>query len=191
MKKRTDPRPTTTSIYPNQNVLLKQIFDRVPARKILCVALDLAKEKHMALCCDGNGEILKDPFPVHNSTQGVEFLCEQALASARRRKISKCNIFFGGEDEASYVANFTAALRAREFLVLRVNAYDAKESRQNRIASTDLLDLLGIAHTLLSRRAQNTAPFAGLLKIVVFIGLVAPAKASLNSGLQNQQKMRR
>ena len=161
MKKRTDPRPTTTSIYPNQNVLLKQIFDRVPARKILCVALDFAKEKHMALCCDGNGEILKDPFPVHNSTQGVEFLCEQALASARRRKISKCNIFFGGEDEASYVANFTAALRAREFLVLRVNAYDAKESRQNRIASTDLLDLLGIAHTLLSRRAQNTAPFGG------------------------------
>lgn len=161
MKKRTVPRPSATSIYPNQNGFLKQIFDRVPARKILCVALDFAKEKHMALCCDGNGEILKDPFPVHNSTQGVEFLCEQVLASARRRKISKCNIFFGGEDEASYVANFTAALRARQFLVMRVNAYDAKESRQNRIASTDLLDLLGIAHTLLSRRAQNTAPFGG------------------------------
>jgi len=158
MRKRTLPRPSTTSIYPNQNLLLKQIFDRVPARKILCVALDYAKETHMALCCDGNGDILKDPFPVHNSTQGVEFLRQQVLASARRRKISNCNIFFGGEDEASYVANFTAALRARQFLVLRVNAYDAKESRQNRIASTDLLDLLGIAHTLLSRRAQNTDP---------------------------------
>jgi hypothetical protein len=55
---------------------------------------------------------------------------------------SKCNIFFGGEDEPSYVANFTAALRLRRYLVLRVNAAEAAQNRENLIASTDLLDLL-------------------------------------------------
>jgi predicted nucleic acid-binding protein len=56
------------------------------------------------------------------------------------------------------VANFTQALRARQYLVLRVNAAEAAENRENLIASTDLLDLLGIAKTLLSRRARATGP---------------------------------
>lgn len=153
------PTGSVTSIYRNQNALLRTLFERAAdPRKVLCVALDYAKRKHVALCCDGNGEILRAPFAVDNSAEGVAFLIEQISATARRRKIGKCNIFFGGEDEASYVANFTAALRARHYLVLRVNAAEAKENRENLIASTDLLDLLGIAKTLLSRRARSTGP---------------------------------
>jgi len=145
------------SIYRNQNELLRTLFERAAdPRKVLCVALDYAKRKHMALCCDGNGEILRAPFPVDNTVEGVTFLIEQISTTARRRKIAKCNIFLGGEDEPSYVANFTAALRARQYLVLRVNAAEAKENRENQIASTDVLDLLGIAKTLLSRRARST-----------------------------------
>lgn len=93
-------------------------------RKVLCVALDYAKHKHMALCCDGNGDILRKPFAVDNTAEGVAFLIEKISATARRRKTSKCNIFLGGEDEPSYVANFTAALRSRQYLVLRVNTAD-------------------------------------------------------------------
>jgi hypothetical protein len=40
---------------------------------------------------------------------------------------------------------------------LRVNAAEAAENRENHHASTDELDLLGIAKTLLSRRATDTA----------------------------------
>jgi Transposase len=127
-------------------------------RKVLCVALDYAKHKHMVLCCDGNGDIHKQLFAVENSSEGVAFLIGQISATARRRKIRKCNIFLGGEDEASYVANFTAALRSLQYLVMRVNAYEAKENRESLIASTDTLDLLGIAKTLLSRRARSTRP---------------------------------
>lgn len=148
---------TTSSIYRNQNALLRAIFEKATdPRKVLCVALDYAKRKHVALCCDGNGDILRQPFPVENSAEGVSFLIKQITATARRRKIPKCNIFFGGEDEPSYVANFTAALRLRRYLVLRVNAAEAAQNRENLIASTDLLDLLGIAKTLLSRRARAT-----------------------------------
>lgn len=148
---------TPSSIYRNQNALLRAIFEKATdPRKVLCVALDYAKRKHVALCCDGNGDILRQPFPVENSAEGVSFLIKQITATARRRKIPKCNIFFGGEDEPSYVANFTAALRLRRYLVLRVNAAEAAQNRENLIASTDLLDLLGIAKTLLSRRARAT-----------------------------------
>jgi transposase len=159
--KTTPSSQSVGSIYRNQNALLRALFERAAdPRKVLCVALDYAKHKHVALCCDGNGDILRQPFAVENTVEGVAFLIEQISATSRRRKIPKCDIFLGGEDEPSYVANFTAALRARQYLVLRVNAAEAAENRENQIASTDLLDLLGIAKTLLSRRARATGPAA-------------------------------
>ncbi len=143
------------SVYRNQNAIIRAIFERAKTpRKVLCVALDYAKSKHVALCCDGNGDILKKPFPVDNTAEGVRFLCEQIDATARRRKITKKNIFLGGEDEPGYIANFAAALRQRGYLVVRVSAREAEKNRENLIASTDDLDLLGIAKTLLSRRAR-------------------------------------
>jgi transposase len=42
--------------------------------------------------------------------------------------------------------------------VARVNAYEASEQRENLLASTDQLDLLAIAKTLLNRRARLTTP---------------------------------
>jgi transposase len=145
------------SVYRNQNSLIRAAFERAgDPRKVLCVALDYAKRKHLALICDGHGDILKAAFPVENNTAGIDFLIEHVSATARRRKIPQKQIFLGGEDEPSYVANFTAALRDKGYLVVRVNAYEAKENRENLIASTDSLDLLGIAKTLLSRRARES-----------------------------------
>ncbi len=155
--KKSKHSQSTDSIYRNQNPLLRTLFERAAdPRKVLCVALDYAKRKHVALCCDGNGDILRKPFAIDNSIEGVDFLIQEISSTARRRKIPKCNIFLGGEDEPSYVVNFTAALRARQYLVLRVNAAEAAQNRENLNATTDLLDLLGIAKTLLSRRAKTT-----------------------------------
>jgi hypothetical protein len=145
------------SVYRNQNALVRAVFERAgDARKVLCVALDYAKRKHVALICDGHGDVLKASFPVENNVAGIAQLIEEITATARHRKIPKDQIFLGGEDEAAYIANFTEALRAKGYLVVRVNAYEAKENRENLLASTDTLDLLGIAKTMLSRRtAQN------------------------------------
>jgi len=145
----------SNSIYRNQNAALRTIFERAKSPdKILCVALDYAKTKHVALVCDGNGEILKKSFPVENNLAGVGFLCEQIASSARHRKIPKEQVFIGGEDLPTYVENFVQAVAARGYLVTRVNAAEAKENRENHLASTDELDLLGIAKTLISRRAR-------------------------------------
>lgn len=142
------------SIYSNQDASLRALFERAgDARKVLCVAMDYAKRKHVAMICDGHGDVLKKPFAVENNPQGVAFLIEQISATARHRKIPQAQIFLGGEDEPSYVVNFTAALRQQGYLVMRVNAFLAKESRGNLVANTDQLALLGIAKTLLSRRA--------------------------------------
>ncbi len=146
---------SSQSVYRNQNAQIRAIFERASsARKVLCVALDYAKNKHVALCCDGNGDILKNTFPVENNADGVAYLCEQIDSTARRRKIDKRCILIGGEDEPAYVANFLAALHERGHTVARVSAREAKDNRENLLASTDNLDLLGIAKTLLSRRAR-------------------------------------
>ena len=151
------PTRKIQSVYRNQNAIVRAIFERAgDPRKVLCVALDYAKRKHVALICDGHGDILKAAFPVENNAAGIAHLIKEISATARRRKIPKDQIFLGGEDEAAYVANFTEALRVKGYLVVRVNAYEAKENRENLLASTDTLDLLGIAKTLLSRRARLT-----------------------------------
>lgn len=162
MKKSNDTGKQRSSIYGNQDVRLRDIFNRAgDPRKVLCVAMDYAKRKHVAMICDGNGDVLKKPFPVENNPLGIAFLTGEVSATARHRKIPKSQIFIGGEDEPSYVANFTAALRAQDYLVMRVNAFQAKESRANLVANTDHLALIGIAKTLLSRLARpsgDTSP---------------------------------
>ncbi len=92
MKIKPSSQQPAASIYRNQNALLRALFERASdPRKVLCVALDYAKRKHVALCCDGNGDILRQPFAVDNTIEGVAFLIEQISATARRRKIPKCD----------------------------------------------------------------------------------------------------
>ena len=103
----------TQSVYRNQNALVRAVFERAgDARKVLCVALDYAKRKHVALICDGHGDVLKAAFPGDNNAAGLAHLIQDISAAARRRKIPKDQIFIGGEDEATYVANFTASSSA-------------------------------------------------------------------------------
>lgn len=149
------------SVYHHQNSDLRNIFSAAKSyHKILCVAVDFAKRKHVALICDGHGDILKKPFPVHNSVEGADFLTEQILKTASRRKIPQTSIFVGGEDLPSYVENFLYSLASNGFLTVRVNAKEAKTARENAFASNDSLDLLGISKTMLAKRAVTVArPF--------------------------------
>ncbi len=126
------PRKPTPSVYRNQDPLIRAVFERAgDPRKVLCVALDYAKSKHVALVCDDHGDILKQAFPVENTTAGVDFLIEQIGATAGRRKIPKDQILLAGEDQPAYVTNFIAALQQKGYAVLRVNAREAKENRAN------------------------------------------------------------
>jgi len=145
--------------YRNQNAQVRAVFERAgDTHKAPYVAREYAERKRAAPICDGHGDVLKASLPVENYAAGIAHLIKKI--PAHRREITKEEIFLGGEDEAPYVANFTEALRAKDFLIVRVNVYEAKENHENLLTSTGTIDLLDIAKTLLFRRTlvrQQTA----------------------------------
>jgi transposase len=148
--------PTKSTIYSQCNPQLLKLFEAAghPA-KVMCVALDYAKAQHTALICNGVGDLLKSSFAVDNTLSGAAQLLTEVRACAKRKKIRAEHVFFGGEDHPSYAENFLRKLRQEKFLVVRVNAWEAKQQRNNFQASNDSLDLLGIARCCLNRRGQS------------------------------------
>lgn len=154
MKKRT--------IFQQQSQELMQIYEEAGnSKKVLVVAMDYAKKEHSVMFCNGNGDILRKPFGVWNNPEGVDYLLEQVKKNCNYHKIKTRHVFFGGEDCGSYTENFIQCLRERGYLVAGVNAHDAKKQRENMQASTDRLDLLGIARMLISRRGNCAASQSG------------------------------
>ena len=151
------------SIYSSQSKELIALFEVAGnSKKVLCVVLDYAKDTHVALFCNGHGEILKKTFPVKNTLKGVEYLKERIKITCKKRGIIRRHVFLGGEDGGPYALNFNHALRKEGFLVVGVNAHDAKKQRDNEQASSDELDLLGIAKLLLSRRCSDHSVQKGI-----------------------------
>lgn len=122
------------------------------------VAIDYAKKEHRAMIVNGDGEVLRQPFTVTNNADGVVFLLEAVRSTVKRHAIKPAQVIYGGEDEPAYVTNFLAALAAKKALVTRVNAAQAKDQREGFTASTDDLDLLGIAKCILTRRVTMASP---------------------------------
>jgi transposase len=142
------------NIYQNRSQEIFQILGQANSSKIMCVPIDYAKKDHVVMFCNACGDIIRKPFSVKNSPQGVGYLIDQTLRSCRKRHIKKQHVLFGGEDVNSYAENFAGALQNKGWLVANVNAHDAKKQRDNLQASTDRLDLMGIAAMLLSCRAN-------------------------------------
>ena len=157
MKKRT--------IFPCQSQELNTLFEEAGNNaKVMCIPIDYAKKEHVVMFCSGYGDILRRPFPVKNSPEGIEYLTQQVLSSCRHRGIDPQYAFFGGEDVGSYAQNFISALRSEGWLIAGVNAHDAKKQRANAQASTDVLDLMGIASMLLNRRANCSPAQTGIYR---------------------------
>jgi hypothetical protein len=100
MKKRT--------LYANQSQELLSLFEEAGSgAKVMCVPKD-----HVVMFCNGYGDIVRKPFSVKNSPEGVEYLIEQVTGSCRHRRINPRHVFFGGEDVGSYAENFASTLRS-------------------------------------------------------------------------------
>jgi transposase len=145
-----------SSIYPQGNPQLLNLFERAghPV-KVMCVAMDYAKAQHTILICNGLGERLKPDFAVDNTAAGATQLLSQVRACAKKKKIRSEHVFFGGEDRPSFAENFVRALIQEKFLVVQVNAWEAKQQRDNFQASSDSLDVLGIARCCLKRNVRS------------------------------------
>jgi len=153
------------NIYLNRSQELLSLFEEAGSgAKVMCVPMDYAKKDHVVMFCNGYGDIVRKPFCVKNSPKGVKYLTDQVTRSCRHRRISPKHVFFGGEDPNSYAENFVTTLRSKGWLVAGVNAHDAKKQRANLQASTDRLDLMGIATMLLNRRANCCPAQSGIYR---------------------------
>jgi len=155
MKKRT--------IYSDQSQELLTLFeDAGTNEKVMFVPIDYAKKQHVVMFCNGNGDILRKPFSVRNDSEGMAYLTDQLLRACRHRHIEQNHVFFGCEDPGSYAQNFMNTLRSHGWIVASVNAKEAKKQRDNMQASTDRLDLMGIAKTVLNRRGNCSPAQTGI-----------------------------
>jgi transposase len=126
------------------------------AEKVMCIPMDYAKKTHTALASNGAGMQLKKVFNVYNSPEGIQFLLKTADGLCRKHHIGKEHVIFAGEDCGGFCFNFVHALASRGRLVIGLNARDAAEERENQVASTDKLDLLGIASMVINKKRGRT-----------------------------------
>jgi transposase len=154
-----------TNIYQNQSQQLLHLFEEAgSSEKVICVPMDYAKSDHLVMFCNGHGDILRKPFSVKNTPEGIAYIDEQVTRCCRRRGIQKKHVFFGGEDANSFAKNFVSTLRCKGYVVANVNAHDAKKQRVNLQASTDRIDLMGIATMLLNCRANCCRAQSGIYR---------------------------
>ena len=98
------------NIYQNRSQELLRLFeDAGSSAKVMCVPMDFAKKDHVVMFCNGYGDIVRKPFSVKNSLEGVKYMVDQVTRSCRHRHIKKKHVFFGGEDVNSYAENFVNA----------------------------------------------------------------------------------
>jgi transposase len=153
------------NIYQNQSQELLHLFEEAgSSTKVMCIPMDYAKKDHLVMFCNGHGDILRKPFSVKNSPEGIDYLLDQVTRSIRRHGIKKKHVFFGGEDANSFAENFVSTLSSNGWLVAGVNAHDAKKQRINLQASTDRIDLMGIATMLLNCRANCSPAQSGIYR---------------------------
>jgi transposase len=146
-----------SSIFQRKNPAIEKLFAQAGSpQKVMCIPLDYAKAEHTALVCNGAGQPLRGPFCIHNSPAGVKFLEEVIAGLCRKHAIRKAHVFFGGEDCSAIAFNFIHALLRKGYLGIGLNAHDAARERENQVASTDKLDLLGIASLLLNKKWGRT-----------------------------------
>ena len=145
------------SIFQRKNPAIEKLFASAGSpRKVMCIPIDYAKAQHTALACNGEGLQLRSPFHLHNTPHGIDFLEEIVTGLCRKHSIRKAHVFFGGEDCSAIAFNFIHALLQKGYTGIGINARDAALERENQVASTDKLDLLGIASVLINKKWGRT-----------------------------------
>lgn len=83
------------NIYPSRSQELMSLFEQAGNNsKVMCIPIDYAQNDHVVLFCNGNGDVLRKPFSVKNTPEGVTYLLEQIKRSCRHRGIEKQHVFF-------------------------------------------------------------------------------------------------
>jgi transposase len=145
------------SIFQRSNPAIEKLFAEAGSpKKVMCIPIDYAKRQHTALVCNGEGLQLRGVFNIHNNPEGVAFMEQIVQGLCKKHAIRKQYVFFGGEDCSTFAFNFIHALLQAGYLGIGLNARDAAKERENQVASTDQLDLRGIASLLINKKWGRT-----------------------------------
>lgn len=144
----------TNNTFRNSDQQLNQILSTNIPEKVLIVPIDFAKNCHIGKFCFANGSYLyKKPVVITNNIKGANFLEEQIEKCCTTKKISPKNVIIATEDPHSYARNFFHHMQDKGYLVVQVNAFEAKKLRNHGMASSDKIDLDGIANSVINRKA--------------------------------------
>lgn len=143
-----------STIFSNSGQRVQELLVNNSSEKVLIVPIDFAKSKHLAKICDGSGKYIhRRPMVLHNNKKGCAYLIDRIEKSCSRRHVKKSSVIIASEDPHSYAKPFLQRLKDLGYLVVQVNAHKAKTLRSSGMASSDELDLDGIANAVLNRHA--------------------------------------
>lgn len=149
------------NIFPAKSQSIQELFSNAPAlEKILIVPVDYAKKSHTVQFCLGTGDLLlKKALTIYNTPAGLDYFLKRIDKITSRYHIKRENVLIVSEEPPSYLINFIHSTRAKDFLWARVNPFEAKKFRQTLRASSDIIDLTGIAGAAINRKAVLVEPF--------------------------------
>jgi len=178
----------TKNIFPVKSQLIQDFFTAAPSLdKVLIVAVDYAKKSHTVQLCRGTGELLlKNALTVYNTPKGLDFFHKRIESAMKYHHIKKEHVLIVSEEPPLYFYNFVYMSRLNKFTWAKVNPAEAKKYRETLRASSDIIDLTGIAGAAISRRA---APIRDLDPVYTTLKQAARSRrrlVSLETALKNR-----
>jgi transposase len=155
--------------------------------RTVIVAVDFAKRSmKVQAFLDSETVAWKRGLDVENSQAGVVFLLEKLDGILRKWRVSRNRVVFGGEDPASYAIPFIEAVKHQGFLFVAVNAKAASGNRDNTRASSDLLDLDGIAETIRRKHVRDLEASSGIYAALYRASRARSQAKKLERQVENQ-----
>ena len=114
------------------------------------VGIDIAKLNHFAVVVSAEAEILVNPFPFTNNSEGFTKLLSVL------KNYEQSELVIGLESTAHYADNLVEYLVSRQYRVCVINPIQTSAMRKNNIrkTKTDKVDTLVIAKTLITQHPR-------------------------------------
>jgi transposase len=143
-----------STVFAKGSQQVQKVLSENSPKNVLIVPIDFAKKKHVAKICDASGVYLHQrPITLYNNAKGVSHIVDRIEKACSRKHVKKSHVIIACEDPHSYAKPFFQRLKDLGYFVVQVNAHRAKVLRAHSMASSDAIDLDGIANAVINRRA--------------------------------------
>ncbi len=141
------------NIYSHESQDVIRRFSKLNTRDYIIIPIDYAGKEHTVQFCLGTGELLLNkPIRVFNNNEGVKFLKSKIDIQCRKHHIRRPNVIVAVEDPPDFIRNFMNDLKFSGLTCVRVNSRDASKLRNSKRASSDTIDLTGIAQCVIDKK---------------------------------------